>query len=249
MNNLESDKPSIILDTYHGKSRDRLQLNTEIAGQFMRKADLRLPIAVVERTPLAPRVQNNFGSERFPKAFQDILGIPDQRVRTRREDDIYFVEINDETCAKQAASQQPFSEALMKGLRECLIEDKLFNGGIFGLEFALGYFYTLFSDVYLPATYIANYLTTKDLPSLLYGAAKVAFFHIAFNTLGTTIAHAQSQMTKGRRMNLGFILTALPDDPFFKRSVIDFIAPPIPIDRLIRGLIFLRNHRSDFLTP
>lgn len=245
--------PKIRFDTYQGIGKDYLRINQSIADSFMRTADLRSDILVVEKTPISTStiVQEGLGICHFPEHIQRLFGFPDETLQIRREGEVYFIEVDDKRIWEEIEDEQRFpqnlSSKITKGLGECLIEDKVFNGGRVGLDFAFGYLGFAFVDLYLAGGGIIRSIQEQNTALIAPYAAVVVVGHFFFNTLGRFFANLADLSNFGQKVWFGPLTPPFPDNPFIRRSVQESLAPPVPIDRLIRGAWFLLKHKEDLI--
>ncbi len=86
---------------------------------------------------------------------------------------------------------------------------------------------------------------------MLRGSSFIAGSNIAHNTLNLAFAGAQKLEEMVFQKPGAYMpdRTTLPSfqDPLIKHSVFELIAPPIAIDRVARGLLYLRKHTGEFI--
>jgi len=178
-------------------------------------------------------------------------------VSTKKEGDTILIAIDDQEISQRVADKNDgkksfdelfvgeFQREVRRGLSTCLKIEKLLNGGSYGLGFITAQGHFILWDLYVIPGSVGFELIngTDPLVGISRIAASVGIAHIGGNAI-TWVAvvrdKARESLYKasGRVRNSLFSKT-IPDDPFVKRNPVDFVMPTVPIDKLIRGELYL----------
>ncbi len=253
-------RKSISLESYRGVGNGIMELNAPIADQFMSTADMRNDIVILQKPHDRVREYDEVGSVKVAK----LLKLPslnlwkgDGIVSTKKEGDTILIAIDDQEISQRVADKNDgkksfdelfvgeFQREVRRGLSTCLKIEKLLNGGSYGLGFITAQGHFILWDLYVIPGSVGFELIngTDPLVGISRIAASVGIAHIGGNAI-TWVAvvrdKARESLYKasGRVRNSLFSKT-IPDDPFVKRNPVDFVMPTVPIDKLIRGELYL----------
>jgi hypothetical protein len=247
----------IILDTYTGVESAHLQLNKPVSNAFMSVTDMRADIFITNRKQRRQHNIEELGDTLIGKSFF----VPSLSLRktkyteTLREGDQWIIAVDDQqlvqdisskkttAAEKQNAFIKEFKHEVHKGLHRVLVAEKLGNSGEFSYAFVWNYFNLLMTDVALiPA--LANQGIDAGDPQ---GAASIClqFFFLTnmlvngANNLMADNPEIPSYIGKAKRPRLY--------EPFVRLNKAEVFLPPVPVDRLVRGSLYLRKHKDELI--
>lgn len=262
----------IFLDGYHGVAKDLMQLNDPIADGFMRVSDMRDDIVVIQKPQDRVRDYDEIGFVKVAK----FLKMPrmefwhgDGMVETKREDGVWLVAINDQELADRVARSndgkkkfddmyvEAFRGEVTRGLTDCLKREKLLNSGKYNLAVYASYKSLLLFDLFLIPVVVAAKvaggdnpvdiaLRTSELYAILNGGYNV------LNLISSGLREVRDRMVS--RIGLSEIPGhefPMPrfNEPFVKHSLPEVvISPAVPLDRLVRGALYLHKHGDRIIT-
>lgn len=259
------------LDGYKGVANDLMELNDPVADGFMRVSDMRNDVVIIQKLQDRVRDYDEVGFVRVAK----FLKMPrldfwhtDGLIETRREDGVWLVAVNDQELADKVARSndgkkkfddlfvEAFRGEISRGLANCLKREKLLNGGKYNLGFFMSYQALMVYDLFTIPTIAVAKIASGD--GVLDTTLRVSEIYVAFNAAynvinlaGAGLRFARDAMM--RKMDMPEIPGheyPLPrfDEPFIKHSLPEIIAPTIPLDRLIRGSLYLHRHGNKIIT-
>ncbi|MFA5933272.1 MAG: hypothetical protein WCV81_03350 [Microgenomates group bacterium] len=263
-------KQRIYLDGYQGVAKGLMQLNDPVADGFMRVADMRGNIQIIQKPQDRVRDYEDVGFVRIGK----FLKMPrldfwhgDGLVETKKEEGNWFIAINDEDLADKVARTndgtqkfddlylEAFNKEVKRGLTTCLKREKLLNSGNYNLGLVIGYNAFIDIAVLLPGVAVAQ-ITTGENPlyTALILSGLYTFWtgaHNAINLFGAGLHIAEDKIFAPHQPK-GFpkYKSLLPNfqDPFTKHSILDMVlGPNVPVDRLFRGLRYLDKHGNQLI--
>lgn len=253
----------IHLDSYRGVGKDFMSLDDRIADGFMRTSDMRGDVVITQKPRERVHDYDQLGHVRVAK----FLRMPridfwngDNVTETRKDGDGHWnIAINDQELADKTAragtGKNDFDERFVtafrsevkRGLRSCLQREKILNGGNYNYGFLIGYHTVVAYNLLAFPTIAAAKIAVGDNPIEAFAVAGglTAVINAANNTLvlgGAGLNHFRGRI-------LGSQSALLPDfnDPFVKHSVPEMIMPPVPVDRLIRGIRYLNSHGENMI--
>lgn len=249
----------IYLDSYNGVASDLMELNDVIADGFMRLSDLRSDVVITQKPHARVVDYDQVGFVRVAK----VLSLPrldfwkrDGLRHTRKDGDVVYIAIDDQKLADEVARAdntgrfddafiERFRQEVEDGLRGYLKKEKLLNGGKYNYGFALGYLGFLSYNLVMGPGLLAAQIASGADPalSIVRSVGIVAVANTTCNTLnlfGAGMSYLRNKYIGPTR----FYQSPMPDynDPFIKHSVWELPMPPVPVDRLIRGLQYLDKH-------
>lgn len=263
----------IHLDTYRGIARDIMELNEPIADGFMRVSDMRDDIAVIQKPQDRVRDYDDIGFVKVAK----FLKMPrmefwhgDGMVETKREDGVWLVAINDQELADRVARSnngkkkfddlyvEAFRGEVSRGLTDCLKREKLLNSGKYNLGVYASYKALLLFDLFLIPVVVGAKVASGDNPADI--ALKASELYVILNGGYNVLNLVSSGMREVRdRMVRKIGLPEVPghefpmprfNEPFVKHSLPEMVASPtVPLDRLVRGALYLRKHGERMIAP
>ncbi|MBI4100490.1 hypothetical protein HY439_02005 [Candidatus Microgenomates bacterium] len=257
----------IHLDGYYGIARDLMELNDPIADGFMRTSDMRGDVVIVQKPRERVMDYDQVGFVRVAKFLQ----MPrldfwrgNHVTETRKEDGgVWYIAINDQELADQVArlgnGDKKFDERFIdafkvevnRGLKACLKREKLLNSGHYNFGFFVAYQGTLSYDLVLFPAILAAKIAIGDIPAeaLALSAGVTAMANTAWNAVN--LVGAGMSYLENRLLGQRLYPNMKPDfdDPFVKHSILELVMPPVPVDRLFRGISYLDKHGNRIITP
>lgn len=255
------------LDEYRGLARDIMELNDPIADGFMQTSDMRGDVVIVQKPRQRVMDYDQVGYVRVAKFLQmprlDLWR--GNRVTEIRKKDggVWYIAINDQELADQVARvgnrdkkfDERFTDAFRmevnKGLKACLKREKLLNSGDYNFSFFIAYNGTLSHDLVLFPSLLAAKIVAGDNPveALASSAGITAVANFAYNVLNLT--GAGMRYIEGKLFGPSRFRSHTPNfnEPFVKHSLPELVMPPVPIDRLFRGISYLNKHGDRIITP
>lgn len=255
---------SISLDAYKGIASDLMELNAPVADGFMRVGDMRNDIVIVQKPRERVSNYDQIGNVRVAKFLQLPrleLWRGDTTLQTRREEDVWFVAINDQELADKVARAETngkkfddrfvdaFKKEVGRGLTNCLRREKLLNGGRYDAAFGIGYYSLIFYDLlFFPAILASAVSGYANPDTVLKGIGGLAIMQTVHNTINLSWAVANYLQDKlfgpDRYTGIGPIY----NEPFVKHSPVELVLPVVPLDRLIRGSLYLGKHGKKLIS-
>lgn len=248
----------ISMNSYNGIASGRMQLHDPTADGFMRVADMRRDIVVGQKSQSKIYDYDQLGSIRVAK----ILEIPrigrgeGGVLRTHKEDDTWFIEIDDQRLWKEVSDEKGnleqredqfidrFRSEVLNGVRKSLVEEKLFNAGVWSPATKIGVVSLLLSYP-TPAIYelssivLGTHTLELDVASIAY----IITSHAIFNMISWFTAIINEKFDrKLDRPTDWFRISPRYQEPWVKHKFPEFLMPPVPIDRLTRGAVYLKSH-------
>jgi hypothetical protein len=249
----------VSLDEYRGVGRDIMELNHAVTDGFMRVSDMRGDIVITQKPQARVTDYDQVGNVRVGK----FLRLPNiynwntenSITQIKRDNDTWHIAINDQELAQNVAQSNDgtkkfddifipaFQKEIKKGMAKCLKNEKLLNGGKYDFAFQVDYSFSVFYGVPVLGT-VAYETLTHNLN--FESAYKFILGMIVVNAGSNLICLLTSRLNQlFNKMGIDFghddSPFAWPDlnEPFVKHSAIEHLMPAIPIDRLIRGNIYL----------
>lgn len=259
----------VSLDEYRGVARDIMELNAPVADGFMQTADMRGDIVIVQKPQERARDYDQIGTVRVAKFLQmprlDVWN-RNNTVQTRKEDDTWYVAIDDQELAQNVARSpdgtgkfndryvNAFQQELKKGMKDVLKREKLLNGGEYNFAFLVSYHNFLVHNLLtLPLLELEILLQSSNIAQAADGTAKIAVAYAgvnaAFNgfnlfcSLVGNFLEKKGGISRDKRM----IRDADFEEPFIRHSIPEYIMPTVPVDRLLRGMKYLRDHGNELV--
>lgn len=263
-----SHAQKITLDKYHGVANGIMELNEPVADGFMRVSDMRADVVVVSRLRDSVLDYDELGPVRVAK----LLRLPrigswshNGLVSVMRENDAWYIGINDQGLAGQVARSNDgtekfedlfidrFKVELKKGLRECLKREKLLNSGRYNASFFwTWYFFATHEVLYYPAAEVLAIaagvnpldVTGRVLAVYLLTHSIVNTMNLGVCGLSKVYAIIDRKMfqKQQQQQSVYSYLGADWPDPFVKHHLLELMAPPVSVDRLLRGHFYLNRH-------
>lgn len=240
-----------------------MELNPEHASRFMETAYIRRDVFVTKGVENRIHDYDQVGNVRVGK----FLKMPTfGKTETRRNDvttvekdtDSWNINIADQTLADRVvrrtstdksfddAYTSAFSEEVQGGLRTILKQEKLLNSGEFNISFLASWGLSAFMlDAFVA---FLNLLSSASSPedfskTLVVGAGVLPAGNAIFNgvKLYRAIVDEMDKKSGYYLHSTRFPLINLPsmDEPFTRRKLKDVPMPPVPLDRLIKGNVYL----------
>lgn len=256
----------ITLDNYQGVANGIMELNEPVADGFMRVSDMRADVVVVSRQRDRVLDYDELGPVRVAK----LLRLPrigswshHGLVSVMRENGAWYIGINDQELTGQVARSNDSTEKfedlfidrfkveLTKGLRECLKREKLLNSGRYNASFLFTWYIFATHEAVLYPAIEALRISAGHNPLDVTGSILIlyALTHSIFNTMNLGICRVSKvfdiidrKLFKKQLQEAGSYLRTDWMDPFVKHHLLELLAPPVPVDRLLRGHIYLNRH-------
>lgn len=249
---------TITLEEYRGIGKDILKLNAPVAGGFMKTADIRGNISVTRKDP------NKIVKPVFLKKTPAGSWLNTNITEIRQDGNDWQIGINDQLLAKKTKEASTkitfdeqyitaFQEEISKGLRSVLKREKLLNSGKYNLTFTSSYLTFIGIDVMLiPIAQIATIFGSENMTTLSQNTLVIASSYIVcnvfrngFNSLGVMTGNLRRRV--GLPEDSPFGLYSNYEDPFIKHSVSEHLLPPVPVDKFVKGLIYLNHNQNRLL--
>lgn len=261
----------ITLDSYNGIANGVMQLNDPIADGFMRVSDMRRNIMVVNKSESRNYEYSELGLVRVGRVkLVDYASAGSKGVLSIDiSKDSWILVVNDRTIWDQLPQSEKgskkdelfvtqFRDKVREGARECLIREKIFNGGVYSPVVLMDYLGSLFTYSSVAMGETASFITGQHtMETDIKALGFVATGHLVINMISWTMAkfgNYMSQFESGlgdSDLQPAFGVSRVrPDyqEPFVRHHIAEFIAPPVPVDRLVRGLVYDRLHGKDLIT-
>lgn len=242
-------KQKIHLDNYQGVAKDLMELNDPVADRFMQVSDMRRDVVVVQKPQERVQDYDQLVKFRVPPANQ--IG-RNKLVEVKKGENEWFVVVNDQDLAQNVARSgdarikfddqflDAFQEEVKRGLRRCLKEEKLLNSRENDFLFMPGYIFLL-ADSLIP---VMDFQILLNNPSKVPQAtAYLLSIYVIHQVLYNSVIARDFLLRKLRLIEP----SSKADHPFVKNSVSEFLLPPVPLDRLIRGTRYLKKHGSELI--
>lgn len=254
-----------IINGYSGIASGIMELHDPTADGFMRVADMRRDIVITQKSPSKTYDYDQVGPVRVAK----ILEIPrigrgeDGVSHTRGEGDVWILEIDDQRLWKELNQDgtleqreqrfvEQFRDEVVIGTTKFLLEEKLFNGGIYSPAVVMGGLSLMSYAIPVLAEAVTIASGTHTLNVDISSIISVACNHFLFNTMAWGL-------TQRHFFRVGVINHMLPDrfhlgpnstEPFIRNNPPEILMPVVPLDRLVRGGVYLKSHGSELIqTP
>lgn len=251
----------ISMNSYAGIASDRMELNDPTADGFMRVADMRRDIVVEQKGQSRTYSYDQVGPTRVAKILEiPRIGRGESGVlHTFKENDTWVIEIDDQKLwrevgeGKEAFQQREdqftdrFRSEVLNGVSKSLVEEKLFNAGIYSLAKTIGAVsllvsYPMPAMAELATIVVGKHTLELDLKSMTY----IATAHLVLNMLSWCSAILNEK--QGRLSDyLGIGTLPQYQEPWVRHKFPEFLMPPIPVDRLLRGVVYLKSHGNDLI--
>ena len=256
---------AIYLDAYNGVACDLMELNKPAADRFMQVGDMRGDIVIVQKPQDRVRDYDEIGFIRVAKFLKiprlDLWHNENELLQTKKEDGVWYLAINDQDLANQVVRAEgdnrkfddrfvdAFRNQVRSGLTAILRREKLLNGGEYDLSFLFAYYGLIKNDLLVGPILVAGALLSEEPWSTAKTLGVIAAANAIWNTgnlLLAGITWADKKMFGIPKINLN-----TPDFnyPFVKHSVVDLVMPPVPVDRLVRGLHYLNTRGNELIYP
>ncbi len=259
----------VSLDEYRGVARDIMEVNHPVADGFMQTADIRGDIAIIQKPQDRAIDYDQIGTVRIAKFLQmprmDVWN-RNNIVQTRKESDTWYVAVNDQELAQHVSRSNEggnfdkayvdaFQQEVNKGIKDVLKREKLLNGGEYNIAFLSSYWTFLTKDLLLlPLVEMETLLHSSSPVEVLHGTATVAALYAganaAFNVLNLFAVgwgKLRDKAIGGRDLLYKGISYPEYDDPFIRHSIPELLLPTVPVDRLTRGMVYLKDHGRDLI--
>ena len=227
----------VTLEEYNGIASDLMEVNEVVADGFMSVADMRRDIVIVSKQPQRTVDYDQLSHVKVGRQ----LKIPhwgsrqDSSVDVTSDEDAWYIGVDDQTIARKVDDKRgkarfdelfttDFRREVNKGIKKALIKEKVFNGGYRDFTFFYSYLMTI-----MASTNAIEDIVNKDPASL-------AISYLTFQSLPTLWNRYSS-----------FIGVSKSSVPFVRPSLKECILPPIPVDKLARGVIYIANHGSKII--
>lgn len=253
----------ISLDEYRGVASDIMSVNPPVADGFMRVSDLRRNIVVVQRAE--QRVVNY--DQVGPVKTGKILNIPIfERTPASSEisydEDSWFISVDDQTLARRSSEETgkgskkfdevftaQFQKEINARIKQLLLREKIIaQGDDPGLTF-----YGYLPIAIIPAAILTDPEVMPALlekPGNLLAALALVYGFSSITNISSTIvtesfSYLLDKLDSDRKRPRHF------NHPFIRKGAKGFLQAPlpsIPVDRLIRGRLYLAQHGKEIIS-
>ena len=249
---------------YGGIASGSMELQDPTADGFMRVTDMRRNIVITQRGQSRTYDYDQVGPVRVAK----ILEIP--RVgrgeggilHTHKEEDNWLIEIDDQKLWKEISQGEGnfqqredqfvdrFRGEVLTGITKSLFEEKLFNGGVYSPATTIGAVSLLVCYLMPAMTEIVTIALGKHtLDLVLKNIIFISTAHLALNMLSwcsSIVNEKQGRLFDHPAINWVRVLPHY-QEPWVRHAFPEFLMPPIPVDRLVRGSVYLKSHGEDLI--
>ena len=143
-----------------------------------------------------------------------------------------------------------FRGEVLKGVTKSLVEEKLFNGGVYSPATTIGAVsllvsYPMPAMVEFATIALGKHTLDLDLKSIIY----ISTAHLTLNMLswcGAMVNEKQAGLFDHPAINWVRVLPHY-QEPWVRHAFHEFVMPPVPVDRLIRGGVYLKSHGKDLI--
>lgn len=257
----------ISMDGYKGVAGDLMQLNHPVTDGFMQATDMRSNIEIINAPQDRVADYDQIGSVRVGK----FLRLPrldlwhqDGAINTRRENGAWLLAVNDQKLSQEILQKQDqtngkrfdevftkrFEQEIAKGIENCLKKEKLLNNGnYYNLSFLFGYKTLIVWDLLYPALSGVEMIASGENPTdiLMFNVIFLSGVNAAYNLCNLVLSGVRK---KALELNSADGNT-LPNyqDPLVKHHILEYVAPPIAVDRVARGLAYMKLHGKELIVP
>jgi hypothetical protein len=254
-------KTHVSLDEYKGVAHDMMELNHSVMDGFMRVSDMRKDIVIIQKHQDRSTNYDQVGNVRTGKLLQasQIINLKENKTtQVKMESDAWQIVIDDQELAQSSARSNDsskkfndifianFQNEIKNGMESCLMKEKLLNGGEYDYSFLFGYL-GLFADGLALGTVMSDALKRNlDFTSIVGLTLGIGAINVTINLLKLIVIQLSNDVDiKNFPMNIGPINLFHADwnEPFTRHSLAEYLIPPVPLDRLIRGNIYLDKNR------
>lgn len=259
----------VTLAEYKGVGRDLIRINEPVTDGFMQTTDMRSDIVIVQKDPDALNVQEVDRLRRVLNKKPRKVWQNDQttEVRHDHQTDTWYLGINDTKLAekiKLGSTKITFDEQyttafqseIAKGLRSILKREKLLNSGKFNDTFLMSYGGMNLSFFAFTFAETAILFSAKSLPEVAIGtiAGSLLFVNLSiFTNLVTNSANSGYAWLRNKdifryseKYTRSYEKISL-NDPFIKHKAVEYLFPPVPIDKLVSGIVYLNRNQNNLL--
>ncbi len=251
-----------VLLNYNGVASEQMQINNRTADKFMQVSDMRSNIVIEKKIEQRVQDYDEIGNVRVGK-FIKLPKIGEWTgkgiTQTKNEDNIYHVAIDDQELARTVARANDgdgsqfndrfitaFNKEVNKGIRTCLINEKILNRGQHSLAYTYSLFNTAVWNLSIGPSWIGSELIMNEDPSsraegMLIAATFIALMNVKNQAVNLGHAAIDSLPFFKSQSNYRFGRTNY-EDPIVRHSIPEYIMPGVPLDRLARGAFYLANH-------
>lgn len=237
---------AIHLNTYRGVACNLMSLNEPAADRFMQVSDIRTNIVIIQKPQDRVKDYDDIGFVRVAKFLKmprlDFWHNGNGILQIKREDRTWYIAINDQDLADQVARKEGdnrrFDDRFVDAFRTEV------RGGLTSYHGLISF------DLVVGPMMIAVSLLNADPESAAKSVALVAIANTAYNGLSLVGAGLNwaGQRIFGSYLDLDLELNAQDfNDPFVRRSIPELLLPPVPVDRLIRGLNYLSRYGDELI--
>jgi hypothetical protein len=234
-----------------------MQVNRTSADKFMQVADVRKDIVIVTKPELRSLEYDQLGPvkvgsqlriSRFGRGGNPVLDVQNQS-------DAWYISVDDQLLSRRVLEKadkgktiddlftQDFKREVNKGIKSILLKEKILNSENYNFALFSGYI-----AGFLVADSIVHAMADISTRTIVEIGANYAQM-VVQNMFVRVIASLDENLLFFRASKKGFSpFTATPNDPFVKNKYRDFILPIIPVDRLARGLYYLKVHGDKIIS-
>ncbi|MBI4096551.1 MAG: hypothetical protein HY425_02415 [Candidatus Levybacteria bacterium] len=252
----------ISMDRYRGVASDLMRLNSPVTDGFMQAVDMRSDIEIsnMRQDRVADYDQMGTGIAKIFKLPRLDLWHPNGATSTMKQDEVWHIAVNDEKLSEEILQQgnsdfnkrftARFQQEVAREIKICLAKEKLLNNGEYGMGFSLGYLTTIFWNIsFPPIMEVAILLNGGNMISgTLLTAGIVAASNFGTNALNLGFSGAKKMLNKYLKEYIGeYNVFPGYKDPLIRHHVLECVMPPIPVDRVARGLTYMKLHEKELV--
>ncbi|MEO6508464.1 MAG: hypothetical protein ABIO02_00770 [Patescibacteria group bacterium] len=257
---------------YRGVASDLMEVNNPVADRFMSVGDMRYNIVVTSLRSDRVIEYDQLGNTRIGKWIEvPRLRKKNPLLNVGKKDDVWNIAINDQILADEVLRDERkgakfdeeyvnrFQEKVVEGIQNVLLKEKLLNGGNWSFTVSYSYIQTLTKDLMLLPLIAGYEVGTGRIDEVLTTLGVFASWNALINGLNLIAIGMAKGMQKidekladlsGERRKSVYrnLFTSDFNEPIIKHSLPDYLLPPVPIDRVIRGSIYLKKHSKEFIS-
>jgi hypothetical protein len=250
-------KTQVSLGEYRGVAHDIMELNHSVMDEFMRVSDMRRDIVIIQKHQDRSTNYDQVGNIRIGKLLQapQVINLgKNKTTQIKKRDDAWKIVIDDQKLAQSSARSNDstkkfndifianFQNEIKNGMESCLMKEKLLNWGEYDYSFFFGYFGLLADGLILGTAMSEALKRNLDLNSAIGFTLGIGAINVTVNLLKLAVIQIlKREEMRDFPLKIGPINLFHADwnDPFTRHSLAEYLIPPVPLDRLIRGSIYL----------
>lgn len=226
-----ASETQIYFNYYKGEGHDFFDLNPEAAKGFLEATDLRSNVMIVPRTYLRSDKGNN-------------------GTKVEKQHSAWYIGINDSEISREVVKKfgqrnfgltftSAFRRELVKGLKECSWRENILNGRNSPDKVVLASHASLVTQLVSLLAINLQLISSKE--NLIDPNASALSFFFAFNLITNTLVKLNADI--GRAFD-----NEKKSSPFIRKTFLAAALPPVRVDRLIAGEVYLWQHGHELLS-